>query len=89
VATPPVTMYTTGWCPYCDRARSLLERRGVAWTEIDIEAEPARRAEMIERSGRRSVPQIFIGTRHVGGSDELCALERAGELEVLLSARTG
>jgi glutaredoxin 3 len=81
-------MYTTGWCPFCDYARSLLERRGVAWTEIDIEAEPARRAEMIERSGRRSVPQIFIGTRHVGGSDELSALERAGELEALLSART-
>jgi glutaredoxin 3 len=89
VATPPVTMYTTGWCPFCDHARSLLERRGVAWTEIDIEAEPARRAEMIERSGRRSVPQIFIGTRHVGGSDELSALERAGELDALLSARTG
>jgi glutaredoxin 3 len=89
VATPPVTMYTTGWCPFCDRARSLLERRGVAWTEIDIEAEPARRAEMIERSGQRSVPQIFIGARHVGGSDELSALERAGELEALLSARTG
>jgi glutaredoxin 3 len=82
-------MYTTGWCPFCDHARSLLERRGVAWTEIDIEAEPARRAEMIERSGRRSVPQIFIGTRHVGGSDELSALERAGELDALLSARTG
>jgi glutaredoxin 3 len=82
-------MYTTGWCPFCDHARSLLERRGVAWTEIDIEAEPARRAEMIERSGRRSVPQIFIGTRHVGGSDELRALERAGELDALLSARTG
>jgi glutaredoxin 3 len=89
VATAPVTMYTTGWCPFCDHARSLLERRGVAWTEIDIEAEPARRAEMIERSGRRSVPQIFIGTRHVGGSDELSALERAGELDALLSARTG
>jgi glutaredoxin 3 len=89
VATAPVTMYTTGWCPFCDHARSLLERRGVAWTEIDIEAEPARRAEMIERSGRCSVPQIFIGTRHVGGSDELSALERAGELDALLSARTG
>lgn len=89
MATPAVTMYTTGWCPYCDRARSLLKRRGVAWTEIDIEAEPGRRAEMIARSGRRSVPQIFIGTRHVGGSDELSALERAGELDVLLSARTG
>jgi glutaredoxin 3 len=89
VATPPVTMYTTGWCPFCDRARALLERRGVVWTEIDIEAAPARRAEMIQRSGRCSVPQIFIGTRHVGGSDELSALERAGELDALLSARTG
>jgi glutaredoxin 3 len=82
-------MYTTDWCPFCARARSLLERRGVAWTEINIDDEPGRRAEMIERSGRGSVPQIFIGARHVGGSDELCALEQAGELDVLLSARTG
>ncbi|HXQ30742.1 MAG TPA: glutaredoxin 3 [Steroidobacteraceae bacterium] len=80
-------MYATGWCPYCARARALLEGKGVAWTEIDIEAEPARRADMIKRSGERTVPQIFIGDRHVGGSDELYALDRSGELDVLLGAR--
>jgi len=87
VSAPAVTMYATGWCPYCARARALLERKGVDWTEIDLEAEPARRAEMIERSGKRKVPQIFIGDRHVGGSDELYALDLSGELDVLLGAR--
>jgi glutaredoxin 3 len=78
-------MYTTGWCPYCARARALLERKGAAWTEIDVEAEPARRAEMLARSGgQRSVPQIFIGERHVGGSDDLYELDRKGELDALL-----
>ncbi len=87
MSAPAVTMYATGWCPYCARARALLEGKGVAWTEIDIEAEPARRADMIKRSGERTVPQIFIGDRHVGGSDELYALDRSGELDVLLGAR--
>lgn len=89
MATPPITMYTTGWCPYCARARALLERKGAHWTEIDVEAEPARRAEMVERSGRRTVPQIFIGERHVGGSDDLHELDRTGELDALLAARAG
>jgi glutaredoxin 3 len=86
VPGPAVTMYATGWCPYCARARALLERKGVEWTEIDVEAEPARRAEMIARSGQRTVPQVFIGNHHVGGSDELYALDRAGELDTLLAA---
>jgi len=78
-------MYTTGWCPYCARARSLLERKGAEWTEVDVEAEPARRAEMLAKSGGlRSVPQIFIGARHVGGSDDLYELDRKGELDALL-----
>jgi len=78
-------MYTTGWCPYCARARALLERKGAEWTEIDVEAEPARRAEMLAKSGgQRSVPQIFIGARHVGGSDDLYELDRKGELDALL-----
>ncbi len=85
--TPDVTMYATGWCPYCARARALLERKGAQWHEIDVEAEPARRAEMIERSGRRTVPQIFIGDRHVGGSDDLHELERSGRLDALLAGR--
>lgn len=82
-------MYTTGWCPYCARARALLERKGIAWTEIDVEAEPERRSEMIERSGRRTVPQIFIGERAIGGSDELRDLEDRGELDRLLGRRAG
>ena len=89
MAVPQVTMYTTGWCPYCFRARALLERKGITWSEIDLDAEPGRRDEMEARSGRRSVPQIFIGERHVGGADELAELERRGELEQLLELHTG
>lgn len=85
---PSITMYATGWCPYCSRARRLLERKGVDWTEIDVEAEPGRRAEMIELSGRRTVPQIFIDGHHVGGSDDLEALDRSGELDTLLGVPT-
>ncbi len=80
-----IVMYATQWCPYCEMARTLLREKGQTWTEIDISAEPTRRAEMIERSGRRSVPQIWIGTRHVGGYDDLAALEAAGELDPLLA----
>ena len=70
------------FCPYCARARVLLERKGVAYTEIDIIEEPARRDEMIRRAGgRTSVPQIFINGEHIGGSDELVALEHTGELD--------
>jgi glutaredoxin 3 len=78
-------MYANGWCPYCSAARALLKAKGASVTEIDIEAEPARRAEMIERSGRRTVPQIFVGSRHVGGYDDLAALDRAGGLDPLLA----
>jgi glutaredoxin 3 len=80
----PVVMYTTSWCPYCDRARRLLASKGAAVEEIDVESAPAKRTEMIQRSGRRSVPQIFIGDHHVGGSDDLAALEAAGKLDPLL-----
>ena len=80
-----IVMYATQWCPYCEMARTLLREKGQTWTEIDISAEPTRREEMIERSGRRSVPQIWIGTRHVGGYDDLAALEAAGELDPLLA----
>jgi glutaredoxin 3 len=89
VAQPPITMYTTGWCPYCARARALLELKGATWTEIDLEAEPARRAEMIARSGGRTVPQIFIGERPIGGSDEMYELDRTGELDALLRPNGG
>ena len=80
-----IVMYATQWCPYCEMARTLLREKGQTWTEIDIGAEPPRRAEMIERSGRRSVPQIWIGARHVGGYDDLAALDAAGELDPLLA----
>jgi glutaredoxin 3 len=80
-----IVMYATQWCPYCEMARTLLREKGQTWTEIDIGAEPPRRAEMIERSGRRSVPQIWIGMRHVGGYDDLAALDAAGELDPLLA----
>ena len=80
-----VELYTTMFCPYCARARALLERKGVAYTDIDILDEPARRGEMIRRaSGRTTVPQIFINGEHIGGSDELVALDRAGELDAKL-----
>ena len=80
-----VELYTTAFCPYCVRARALLDRKGVAFTDIDITEESGQRAEMIRRAGgRTSVPQIFIGGEHIGGSDELVALDRAGELDVKL-----
>jgi len=85
-----VTMYTTGWCPYCARARALLQTKGISWTEVDLESEPARRAEMVERSGgRRTVPQIFINDHHVGGADDLSALEAEGRLDALLGQSAG
>ena len=79
-------MYANSWCPYCSAARALLGAKGVHMAEINIEQFPERRAEMIARSGRRTVPQIFIGATHVGGYDDLAALERAGQLDPLLRA---
>jgi len=77
-----VEMYTTMFCPYCTRARALLQKKGVAFVDIDIAEQPARRAEMIERAGgRRTVPQIFINGEHIGGCDDLVALDRAGKLD--------
>jgi glutaredoxin 3 len=83
--TPEIVMYSTAWCGYCQRARSLLERKGVEVREIKIDEDPNDRDTMLQRSGgRRTVPQIFIGERHVGGYDDLAALDRAGELDKLL-----
>ena len=84
MSTPSVVMYTTSWCPYCERARKLLAAKNVTFSEIDIESAAEKRAEMRNRSGRTSVPQIFIGDHHVGGSDDLHALEDAGKLDSLL-----
>ncbi|MCY1300520.1 Glutaredoxin 3 [compost metagenome] len=81
-----VTVYTKQHCPYCLNAKSLLARKGVAAIEIDVETSPQRLAEMLQRSQRRTVPQIFIGDRHVGGFDDLASLDRKGELDALLHA---
>ena len=80
-----VTIYSSPFCPYCFMAKRLLQQKGVVFDEIDIMAEPGRRAEMMDRAGgRRTVPQIFIGDTHVGGNDDLQALEEAGKLDALL-----
>jgi len=80
-----VTIYSTPFCGHCRRAKALLERKGIAHDEIDVSADPAVEAEMVRRArGARTVPQIFIGDRHVGGSAELHALEARGELDALL-----
>ena len=84
MSSPAVVMYTTSWCPYCERARKLLKRKNVEFSEINVESAPEKRAEMQQKSGRRTVPQIFIGDTHVGGSDDLHALEDAGKLDALL-----
>ncbi len=82
----PVDIYTTRYCPFCVRAKALLTKKGVAFTEIDIGNEPDRREEMVSRAkGRQTVPQIFVGDTHVGGSDDLHALDRAGKLDPLLA----
>lgn len=79
-----VTIYTTPVCPYCAAAKTLLHNRQVGFTEIDVSAQPDLREEMITRSGRRTVPQIFIGETHVGGYDDLAALDGAKKLDALL-----
>jgi glutaredoxin 3 len=77
-----VEIYTTMFCPYCARARSLLDKKGIQYENIDINEDTSKREEMIERAGgRRTVPQIFIDGEHIGGSDELIALDRAGKLD--------
>jgi glutaredoxin 3 len=85
MSTPEIVMYSTHICPYCDRARALLQRKQAAFREIKVDTQPEERAVMMARSGgRRTVPQIFIGDRHVGGFDDMVALDRAGELDPLL-----
>ena len=86
MSAPKVLIYVAGWCPYCMRARSLLESKGVTFEEIDVEAVPEARAEMRSRTGRSTVPQVFIGENHVGGCEELQALDAAGRLEPMLKS---
>ena len=80
-----IVIYTKSWCPYCIRAKALLDAKGARYQEIDVEREPARRAEMIQRSGRSTVPQVFIGATHVGGCDDLHELDARGGLDPLLA----
>jgi glutaredoxin 3 len=83
---PAITIYTTMFCPYCHAAKRLLQKKGAEYTEIDVSMNAAKREEMTRLAGgRRSVPQIFIGERHVGGSDDLHALDARGELDPLLA----
>jgi len=85
---PNVVMYSTSYCGYCTRARSLLERKGVAIHEIKVDEDMREREIMMNRSGRRTVPQIFIDDRHIGGYDDLAALDRAGGLDPLLASKS-
>ena len=83
---PKVQIYTTQWCPYCHAAKSLLEDKGVAYEEVNAE-DPEIRMAMVQRAnGRRTVPQIFIGDTHVGGYDDMAALDRRGQLDPLLAS---
>ena len=84
---PPVTIYTKPFCPYCSRAENLLKKKGVQYEEIVASMDATKKQEMMQRAGGRSTfPQIFIGDRHVGGCDDLMALEARGELDKLLAA---
>ncbi len=84
MSQPVVTLYMSDWCPYCRRARDLLSQKKLVFSEINVEDDPKFREEMIARSNRRTVPQIFIGDKHVGGCDELFELERSGSLDQLI-----
>jgi glutaredoxin 3 len=83
---PEIEIYTQDWCPYCDRAKALLTRKGIAFREIDAPGGSPARAESLARSGRTSVPQIFVDGTLLGGCDDLMALDRAGKLDVLVAA---
>lgn len=90
MAGPSITMYATAWCPYCVQAERLLRAKGVAEIEkIRIDLEPELKLKMMEMTGRRTVPQIYIGTTHVGGYDDLVALEHAGRLDAMLAGDAG
>lgn len=81
-----ITIYTSKWCPYCIRAKELLTQKDCEFTEIEVDGKPQVRAEMNKKAGRNSVPQIWINNQHIGGCDDLVALEQAGKLDALLKA---
>jgi len=84
VSQPAIVVYASGWCPYCQRVRGLLAEKGLAFKEINVDEDGKLREQMIARSGKRTVPQIFIGEKHVGGCDDLFALDGSGELDRLI-----
>ena len=84
MSPPAVTLYVSDWCPYCERAKVLLTQKNVDFREVNVEDDAKLREEMITRSNRRTVPQIFIGDKHVGGCDDLFELDRSGELDRLI-----
>lgn len=83
---PAVTVYTGSFCGYCDQVRALLGRRGIAYTEVSVEDHPDLREKLLARSGRRTLPQVYVGERYVGGATELAALDRTGDLLKLLQS---
>jgi glutaredoxin 3 len=87
--TDPVLIYTTSICPYCIRAKQHLTKKGVKFREIDVSNDPATRDYLVKASGQRTVPQIFIGGKSIGGCDDMLALDRAGKLDPLLQAALG
>jgi glutaredoxin 3 len=84
MSRPDIVMYVTDWCSYCQRARGLLTKKGLVFAEINVAGDEKSREEMIARSGKVTVPQIFVGDRHIGGCDDLFALDAAGELDRLI-----
>lgn len=82
-------MYSTRWCPSCVMAKRLFAAKGIEVEEVAVDSDPARRIEMVQRTGRRSVPQIFIGDRHIGGFEDMAELEHKGELDPLLAQTRG
>lgn len=87
MAAPPVTVYTTGFCGSCLRVTALLARRGIPFTEVSVEDHPGLREQLLARSGRRTLPQVYVGGRYVGGADELTAHDQRGELSGLIQER--
>lgn len=84
MSAPDIVLYVAGWCPFCVRAQGLLTKKGLAYRVVDVDEDAKSREEMIARCGRRTVPQIFIADKHVGGCDDLFALEGSGELDRLI-----
>ena len=86
MSTPHIKIYTSTWCPFCVQAKHLLQSKGVSFEELNVDTDPSLRAKMMQESGRHTVPQIWIGETHVGGCDDLYALEKQQDLDKLLNA---